>query len=67
MKLGDMPVVGVFRDASADGAPGGRTAASGNAPGLFVAGQVVKLRTRTKNANGTTTGSVRTLTILEPS
>lgn len=39
---------------------------SGNALGPFTVGQVVKLRTRVTNANGTTTGSVRTLTILNP-
>jgi hypothetical protein len=39
---------------------------SGNALGPYTAGQVVKLRTRTRNANGTTTGSVRTLTIQPP-
>ena len=39
---------------------------SGNALGPFTHGQVVKLRTRVTNANGTTTGSVRTLTILNP-
>jgi hypothetical protein len=39
---------------------------SGNAIGPFTAGQVVKLRTRTRNTNGTTTGSVRTLTIQVP-
>ncbi|MEO7933440.1 MAG: hypothetical protein ABIT76_09815 [Chthoniobacterales bacterium] len=37
---------------------------SGNALGPFVAGQTVKLRTRVSNANGTTTGSVRTLTLV---
>ena len=37
---------------------------SGNALGPFAVGQTVKLRTRVSNANGTTTGSVRTLTIL---
>jgi hypothetical protein len=36
---------------------------SGNALGPFAAGQTVKLRTRVSNANGTTTGSVRTLTL----
>jgi hypothetical protein len=36
---------------------------SGNALGPFVVGQTVKLRTRVSNANGTTTGSVRTLTL----
>lgn len=39
---------------------------SGNALGPFAAGQTVKLRTRVSNANGTTTGSVRTLAILAP-
>ena len=39
---------------------------SGNALGPFTIGQVVKLRTRVTNANGTTTGSIRTLTILNP-
>lgn len=39
---------------------------SGNALGPFTVGQVVKLRTRVTNANGTTTGSIRTLTILNP-
>lgn len=36
---------------------------SGNAIGPFDAGSRVSLRTRVRNANGTTTGSVRTLTI----
>ena len=40
--------------------------ASSNALGPFPAGQVVKLRTRVTNGNGTTTGSVRKLTILNP-
>ena len=39
---------------------------SGNALGPFTIGQVVKLRTRVTNSNGTTTGSIRTLTILNP-
>ena len=39
---------------------------SGNALGPFTIGQVVKLRTRVTNGNGTTTGSVRTLTLLNP-
>jgi len=39
---------------------------SGNALGPFTIGQVVKLRTRVTNTNGTTTGSVRTLTLLDP-
>jgi hypothetical protein len=37
-----------------------------NALGPFTVGQVVKLRTRVTNASGTTTGSIRTLTILNP-
>lgn len=37
---------------------------SGNALGPFTIGQTVKLRTRVSNANGTTTGSVRTLAIV---
>ncbi|MBS0656871.1 MAG: hypothetical protein JSR82_01330 [Verrucomicrobia bacterium] len=36
---------------------------SGNALGPFAAGQTVRLRTRVTNANGTTTGSVRTLVL----
>ena len=36
---------------------------SGNALGPFAISQTVKLRTRVTNANGTTTGSVRTLTL----
>lgn len=39
---------------------------SGNALGPFIVGQTVKLRTRVSNANGTTTGSVRTLAIVAP-
>jgi hypothetical protein len=39
---------------------------SGNALGPFTVGQVIKLRTRVTNSNGTTTGSVRTLTVLNP-
>ena len=39
---------------------------SGNALGPFTAGQVVALRTRVTTATGTTTGSVRTLTIQAP-
>jgi len=39
---------------------------SGNALGPFTAGQVVKLRTRVTNSNGTATGSIRTLAILNP-
>ena len=39
---------------------------SGNALGPFTIGQVVKLRTRVTNSNGITTGSIRTLTILNP-
>ena len=37
---------------------------SGNALGPFSPGQTVKLRTRVSNSNGTTTGSVRTLTLV---
>lgn len=36
---------------------------SGNAIGPFTAGSTVKLRTRVTNANGSTTGSIRTLVI----
>jgi len=36
---------------------------SGNALGPFVVGNTVKLRTRVKNSNGITTGSVRSLVI----
>lgn len=36
---------------------------SGNALGPFTAGSTVKLRTRVTNTNGTTTGSIRTLTL----
>ena len=39
---------------------------SGNAIGPFTIGATVKLRTRVTNANGTTTGSIRTLKLLEP-
>ena len=39
---------------------------SGNAIGPFAIGQTVMLRTRVTNANGTTTGSIRTLLLLEP-
>ena len=39
---------------------------SGNALGPFAVGQTVKLRTRVRNANGTTTGSVRTLNLAAP-
>lgn len=39
---------------------------SGNALGPFTLGQVVKLRTRVTNANGTTIGSIRRLTFLNP-
>ena len=39
---------------------------SGKALGPFTVGQVVKLRTRLTNSNGTTTGSIRTLTLLNP-
>lgn len=38
--------------------------ASGNALGPFTVGQTVKLRTRVTNSNGTTTSSVRQLTML---
>ena len=41
-------------------------APSGNEIGPFTLGQTVQLRTRTTNANGTTTGSVRTLKIQPP-
>jgi hypothetical protein len=37
---------------------------SGNAIGPFATGQTAQLRTRVRNANGNTTGSVRTLKIL---
>ncbi len=37
---------------------------SGNAIGPFAGGQTVQLRTRVRNGNGSTTGSVRTLAIL---
>jgi hypothetical protein len=36
---------------------------SGNALGPFTVGSTVQLRTRVTNSNGTTTGSVRTLTL----
>lgn len=36
---------------------------SGNALGPFAAGQTVKLRNRVRNANGTTTSSIRTFTL----
>ena len=36
---------------------------SGNALGPFTVGQIVKLRTRVTNGNGTTTSSTRTLTM----
>ncbi len=36
---------------------------SGNALGPFAMGQTIKLRTRVSNANGTTTSSIRTLTL----
>ena len=36
---------------------------SGNALGPFTVGQVVKIRTRVTNSNGTTTGSTRTITV----
>ena len=39
---------------------------SGNALGPFTEGSTVKLRTRVTNGNGTTTGSVRTLTLTAP-
>ena len=39
---------------------------SGNTLGAFTVGQTVKIRTRVTNANGTTTCSVRTLTIQHP-
>ncbi len=39
---------------------------SGNALGPFAVGKTVKIRTRVSNANGTTTGSVRTITITAP-
>ena len=39
---------------------------SGNTLGSFAVGKTVKIRSRTTNANGTTTGSIRTLTILPP-
>ena len=39
---------------------------SGNALGPFPIGQVVKLRTRVTNSNGTTTGNIPTLTLLNP-
>ena len=39
---------------------------SGNALGPFSVGQTVQLRTRVTNTNGTTTGSVRTLTLNAP-
>jgi hypothetical protein len=39
---------------------------SGNTLGAFTVGQVVSVRTRVTNGNGTTTGSVRTLTIQQP-
>ena len=39
---------------------------SGNALGPFTVGQTVRVRTRTRNTKGTTTGSVRTLRILPP-
>jgi len=39
---------------------------SGNALGPFTVGSTVKLRTRVVNTNGTTTGSVRTLTLAAP-
>lgn len=39
---------------------------SGNTLGPFAVGQTVKIRTRVTNSNGTTTGSVRTLTLQQP-
>ncbi len=39
---------------------------SGNALGPFAVGKTVKIRTRVTNGNGTTTGSVRTLTLQAP-
>jgi len=39
---------------------------SGNTLGPFAVGKTVKIRTRVTNANGTTTGSVRSLTITAP-
>ncbi len=39
---------------------------AGSALGPFAVGQTIKLRTRTRNANGTTTGSLRSLTLLAP-
>jgi hypothetical protein len=44
----------------------GRADPSGNALGPFAAGQTVLVRTRVKNANGTTTGSAHTLTLQAP-
>ena len=39
---------------------------SGNTLGPFAVGKTVKIRTRVTNSNGTTTGSVRTLTMQSP-
>ena len=39
---------------------------SGNTLGPFAVGMVVRIRSRVSNANGTTTGSVRTLTMQPP-
>lgn len=39
---------------------------SGNALGPFKVGDTVRLRTRVRNANGTRTGSVRTITLAAP-
>jgi hypothetical protein len=43
-----------------------QVAPSGNEIGPFAVGQVVRLCTRTRNASGTTTGGVRSLTIQAP-
>jgi hypothetical protein len=53
-------VVGVDADFTSHSVP---VDPSGNALGPFAVGQTVQLRTRVTNNNGTTTGSVRTLTI----
>jgi hypothetical protein len=55
-------VVGVDNDFTHNAA----TDPSGNTLGPFAVGQTVKIRTRVTNANGTTTGSVRTLTMQPP-
>ena len=39
---------------------------SGNTLGPFAVGRQVNVRTRVKNGNGTTTGSIRTLTLQPP-